>query len=107
MRGKAIYWVFVLAIGVPAVAIAQPLAEPGSNPDLGAEILNAPPLPGTCTNYNNSTAVYLPTESVAYCANSGPGCTECVSFPGDEQVVTCYVLDSNRRVCISNQIAPW
>lgn len=111
MGWKAARLSFVLALGMTAAFAAHSLAEPGEptvgyDPTLGSETLNLT-VPGDCYNFSNSRPYHNPVDSVAYCAGSGPGCTECVVFPGGATVGTCYPLDSNRTVCIYNQIAPW
>lgn len=109
MRWKSVFCAFILSACMTASLEALPLAdaeEPllDSTPSLPGNILQAASL-GNCNTYNNSTTYY--SDYVAHCAGTGPGCTECVNFPGGGTVGTCYVVDANTTICIYNQIAPW
>lgn len=106
MTGKTVFCLSILTLGLTSALAAQPLPEkvfskaPAASPAALSSSL------GNCNTYSNSR-VYHPADYEAYCAGTGPGCTECVNFPGGGTVGTCYVVDSNTTICVYNQIAPW
>lgn len=90
-------------------------------PSLGAQSLPSDLTPGCgstgedetpnlqqdCHSYTNSS-IQHPEDYLAYCAGSGAGCTECVSYPGSGTSQSCYrVGDGDFVICISNQFMPW
>jgi hypothetical protein len=105
MKPKLEVFVLVLALaGSISPALGAETLPADVTPSCGSETLN---LSQNCFNYNNSD-IQHPADYEAYCGQTGPGCTECVSSPGGGTVQACYrVGDGDFVICISNQMMPW
>lgn len=107
-RTLKIFFLALALIGSIAPTLGAQSLPAGLTPSCGlageTEALN---LSQDCFNYSNSS-IQHPEPYLAYCAGTGPGCTECVSYPGSGTSVACYrVGDGDFVICVSNQMMPW
>jgi hypothetical protein len=94
-------------VGSTSPALAQTLPTDLAPACPSTREVETPNLSQDCFNYNNSS-IQHPGPYEAYCGQSGPGCTECVSYPGSGTSQSCYrVGDGDFVICISNQFMPW